>query len=704
MAAPTLPYKLSEKSHEAVIAFYKQCYGYINASWNMRSRLEDIDRAYQRETDNTSEHNRAKFANARGDSTRFQNITIPVVMPQVENAVTYQQSVFLSGYPIFGVVSTPEFAEEALQMDTIIGEQQVRGKWVANLLQAIRNGFKYNFGPVEVDWSREVSYAIESDATFSNGSQGRPRQVIWEGNKIKCLDPYNTFFDTRVRAEELPTKGEFAGYNEIYSRVALKQYVDSLPVRWNLDKAYSTGFAAPIADGATGAESFYVPQINNDALVDRIALTQGTNWLAWAGIAGREHKYDYKDSYQVTTLYARILPADFGISVPGQTTAQVWKFIIVNNQTIVYSERMTNAHSLLPIIICQPSAAGLGWQDKSFADNVKPFQDITSALSNSTIAARRRAISDRFIYDQSRISEAHINNPSPTARIPVRPVAFGTDIRTAVHPLPFNDDQFQFNSAEIQMYLGLVNQVSGLNPARQGQFVKGNKTRFEFAEVMGYANGRDQTVALTLEDHFFGPIKDIIKANILQFQGRTALYNPEQETTVEVNPVALRRAILKFKVSDGINPSEKLVDGESLAMAFQTLASVPALSQAYNLGPMFSYLMKSRGARIGAFEKSQAQQAYEQAVGVWQQTCMQIAESLIKGGATPEDIQKALPPQPTPDQFGYDPENPQVEMKSFDSDGKGGPGPSLLGAIQAKGDPQPTPGNPQAAMPNSTGE
>lgn len=684
MPAPTLPYRLSEKSQKAVLAFYKQCYGYINTSWNMRARLEDIDRAYQRELDQTTEQARAKVANKYGDPNRFQNVTIPVIMPQVENAVTYQQSVFLSGYPIFGTVSIPMFADEALQMDTIMGEQQTKGKWVANLLQALRDGFKYNFGPVEVEWVRETTYAVESDATFGDGTQGRPRTLIWEGNKIKRLDPYNTFFDPRVTADKLAEFGEFAGYNEILSRVALKKVVDSLPVRWNLDKAYATALYAPVGTGATGIEAYYLPSINSDALIDKSSVTTGTNWNAWAGIAGRESKYDYKDSYQLTTLYARIIPNDFGLSVPGPSTAQVWKFLIVNNQEIIYSERMTNAHGLIPIFVAQPSAAGLGWQDKSFADNVRPFQDLTTALANSSIAARRRAISDRVFYDPSRVDPAHMNNPSPTARIPVKPSAFGTDIRTAIQPFPFNDDQFQFNSAEIQMYLGLVNQVSGLNPARQGQFVKGNKTRYEFAEVMGYANGRDQTVAVTLEDNFFGPIKEVLKANILQYQGGVELFNPETESAVSVDPLALRKAILKFKISDGLLPSDKLVDGESLAMAFQSLASVPQLAGAYNIGPMFSYLMKSRGARIGAFEKSQEQLAYEQAVGVWQQTCAQIVEYLTKSGQqlTPEQIQQALPPQPTPEQFGYDPQNPQVSQAGLQETDSGGP--SILNSVTQK--------------------
>ena len=36
---------------------------------------------------------KAKLANSMGDSSKFQNVTVPVVLPQVESAVTYQSSV-----------------------------------------------------------------------------------------------------------------------------------------------------------------------------------------------------------------------------------------------------------------------------------------------------------------------------------------------------------------------------------------------------------------------------------------------------------------------------------------------------------------------------------------------------------------------------------------------------------------------------------
>lgn len=664
MALPA--YTPSGKSQDAILAFYRQCYSLLNQQWNIRDQLRQADLAYMRETDLTSEQSKAKRANRMGDSTKFQNITLPIILPQVESAVSFQQDVFLSGYPIFGVVSFPEFADEALMMDTIIGEQQVHYGWVPEIIKTMRNGFKYNIAALEVEWNRQVTYSLETDVSF--GKDGKPNQVIYEGNKLKALDMYNTFWDTRVKPNEVADFGEFAGYTELMSRIRLKQFIQSLPTQINVTKAFESGFSAPVAYGSDGLESYYLPFLNPDAMLD-LSTQATTDWMAWAGITGKSSNIQYKNMYQVTTLYGRILPSDFNMTgIPGQNTPQIWKFIIVNNQVIVYAERMTNAHAKLPILFYQPNDDGLGYQTKSLAKNVEPIQEITTALANSSIASRRRAISDRMLFDPSRVSAAALNNDSPNAKIPVRPAAYQDDLSKAVYAFPFRDDQFQINNAEIQFYSQYANQITGLNPARQGQFVKGNKTRFEFAETMGNATSRDRSIALATEASFFTPLKEIIKMNILQFQGGVSLFNREAEKAVAIDPVMLRRANLVFKVSDGLLPSEKLIDGESMAMAMQTISAVPALAQSYNLAPMFSYLMKMRGARLQPFEKSPEQMAYEQAIAAWMQAAQGIAEAARETDPpmTQEQLSQMVQqnPQPTPEQFGYKPGAPTVSKEN----------------------------------------
>lgn len=666
MAVANTPILIPQKAQEAILQYIKSCKELSHQHWNMREQMRKVDLNYMREADLTSEQNRAKNSNNMGDSTKFQNITVPVVLPQVESAVTYQSSVFLQGLPIFGVTSNPQTIDEAVQMETVISEQSTRGGWVAEFIKFFRDGFKYNIAAAEVSWDRQVTATMETDINFS-ASQGKPKEDVWEGNKIKRLNLYNTFWDMRVDPTEVYKKGEFAGYIEPYSRIALKQFIQELP-----DKLIQN--IVPAFESASSIADIYIPELNPDALADGAQTKNSFNWLSWAALVdNKESKIAYKDMYEVTTIYAKILPSDFGLRVPSPNTPQIWKFIIINNAVLIYAERQTNAHGYLPILFAQPNDDGLALQTKSLAANVTPIQQITSAMWNSVIAARRRAISDRGLYDPSRVDHAQINSDNPSAKIPVRPAAYGKPLSEAYFPIPFRDDQSSVLLQETQSVLGMANIISGQNQARQGQFVKGNKTLHEFDTVMGNANGRDQLCSMLLEAQFFTPVKHILKVNIWQYQGATSLYNRERQEVIKIDPVKLRQAILDFKVTDGLTPADKIVNADALKIAMQMIGTSPVLQAQYNVGPLFTYFLKTQGARITEFEKSQEQIAYESAVAQWQQAVTQISQAFK--GMDPTQVQelmKTMPPQPQPQQFGYNPAGndpltaaPKVENRQY---------------------------------------
>jgi len=654
--ANTSAFVLSKNSQDSFIQYYRESLLTVNSvKSSQRNRFEEIDRAYMRENDTTDTATQSKLANFAGNADKLQNITVPVVMPQVEAAVVYQTSVFLTGIPIFGVVSSPEMMDTALQMETILDENSRHGGWTRQLMMFFRNGAKYNFAPLEVTWEKEVVAGIDTDVNFSV-DQGKPTEVIWSGNVLNSLDPYNTFVDPRVPPAEVYKRGEFAGHTDFLSRIELKEFVakmsDSLTM--NITRAFesqSTGIPGSTA-GET-VDSFYIPNINPQVVV-RDQYEGNMNWMSWAGItngqAGKNAAIQYKNTYEKTVLYCKILPSEFALNVPAKNTPQIWKLIIINHQVIISAERQTNAHNFIPILIGVPNEDGLDYQTKSLAKNGIVFQEVVTAYMNSIIASRRRAISDRVLYDPSRITSAVMNSSNPSAKMPVRPSAFGKNISDAVYQFPYREDQAATSMAQIRDLLSMANQLNGQNPARQGQFVKGNKTKSEFDEVMTNSNGRDQLVSILYEDQVFTPMKLIFKINILQFQGGKAIYSREQEREVQIDPVQLRNSVLEFKITDGLVPADKIIAGDTLGTAIQVLGSSPQLGAAYNIGPMFSYLMKTQGANIGSFEKSPEQVAYEQAVQQWGGMMTLAIEKGMDEGQ-----QANFPPQPLPEQFGYVP-------------------------------------------------
>ena len=137
---------------------------------DFRSLLRYRDRAYQRQLDTTDEHIKAVRANMSGDARKLQNMTVPIVMPQIESAVAYQAGVYLTSHPIFGVVSYPANQDKAMQFETALGDQSIRYGWPRELLKVFRDGFKYNFGAAVVQWKKTPLKSIVTDTNKSSVS------------------------------------------------------------------------------------------------------------------------------------------------------------------------------------------------------------------------------------------------------------------------------------------------------------------------------------------------------------------------------------------------------------------------------------------------------------------------------------------------------------------------------------------------------
>ena len=639
MASNTSITNLPLQAQQGILSYLEHCRSHFQTYYSIRAALENIDRVYYRELDWTKDSQRAKLANRLGDAAKFQDVVVPIVMPQVEAFVTYQTSVFLTGTPIFGVVSSPKYEDAAMQLETVIQDQATKGAWTAELVKFFRDQGKYNLGAVELSWDKVVTPTFETDITFS-AKEAKPKNVIWEGNKLKRMDLYNTFWDTSVAPSDVAKYGEYAGYNELISRTHLKQDIAALDevIVGNVKAAFDSG---------TPLQYFYTPQINPDTLVNLSQLTGDSDWFAWAGVSNGRSDIAYKSKYIRTILYVRLLPSEFGIKVPQPNTPQVWKFIIVNFSVIIYAERQTNAHDLIPMLFACPNDDGIKYQSKGIAANTQPMQHLASSFMNATVASKRRAISDRGIYNPLYIAKEDINNTNPAAKIACKPTAYaGVSLAEMYHQIPYSDDQTPGNMQAINTLMSFADTISGQNKAQQGQFVKGNKTLHEYDDVMGNANGRSQLAAIVNEAVFFTPAKSVIVTNIMQYQGKDTIFHEHEKQDVEIDPVALRTAIVKMKVSDGMIPSDKIINASAWQTAMQVIGSSPQIGAAYNIAPMFSYLMKTQGAEIKDFEKSQEQQQYEQATSQWQQTVIQLAKD------NPEIKPEQFPPQPKPADYG----------------------------------------------------
>jgi hypothetical protein len=628
---------ISRESQELLLDHVRRLHSFFAVTFSVRTRMEQIDRAYQREDDFSTEHLKSRIANRYGDKLKLQHMTVPVIQPQVDSMQAYLAGVFLTGTPLFGVVADAADEDAAQMYETIIEENSRHTGWARELSIFFKDILKYNIGAVEAAWKQETIYSLDTSMQMQNG---QPKQVqgLWEGNALKRIDLYNAGWDTRVAPNRMHIDGEFFWYTEPMSATRLKQFIQDLDGRIAANVNDTLGGAADFSTmGNAGGGKFYIPQINKETLIPH--PIDGVDWFQVAGLTS-EGTNKIPTINAVSTYYLRIIPDNFNMAVPQKRSPQIWKLIVVNNTHIIYAERETNVHNYLGVVMAQPLDDGLNYQTKSYAQNSQDYQDISTAIWNASLSAQRRAVYDRIFYDPSRIRKEDINNSSPIARIPVKASAYGKPVSDAYSHASFTNDQFSFVMQQLGAVNNMANIAQGSNPAQQGQFVKGNKTQHEFDTVMGNSNIRQQMLALFLESSFFYVIKQIIKLNIMQYATDGKIFSINKKQSVNVDVVALRTKAVEFEVSDGMLPTDRLIDADTFQVMLQTIAASPDLNVEFDLPAMVIYYFKTQGAKnLDQFKRTPEQQQAKLAQ-------MQQAAQASQGGAQPQQQQAQQIQQP----------------------------------------------------------
>ena len=580
---------------------------------SFRSVLEQRDRAYIMELDFTAERIAEIKKFQSGSSRRkITDLSVPIIMPQVESAVAYQTGVFLTSYPIFGVAAPPKYQDQAIQLETIMGNHSLRFGWVRELIKTFRNGFKYNFAPTYINWRKVPSKGI---VTSKDPSMAGLAQVIAEqqqGNAIESIDPYNCIMDMMVPPAEYHERGSFFGWTKYMNRMELLRFVRSLDdtKTTSFNEAFASQYAG-LNSGSMDPKGYFVPQVNLQFNM-RSIQPGSTNWLEYVGLPSDNNKIQYRGNYLVTKFICRALPSDFGKKGPGSNTPTIYLGIIINWCHVIYVEEILSVDDTLPVFIMQPNEDGLGYQTHSMLDTALPFQDMSSALWNITLESKRRLVYDRLLYNPRLVNKEDIDTASSVARIPIRNAAASTDISKAVFAMPYREDNAASNLQMSEFISGMADQAVGQNKVDRGQFQKGNKTKTEFETVQGNSNSRQQLVSLTVEGQFFTPIKSTLKNNILLNQGAAELMNQDKGDVVKVDPAQLRSALLSFKTTDGLLPTDKLFSPELLTVFLQTAQAMPVLMTEYDVMGMFTYWAKLKGANwLEDFKRDpQAQQKF----------------------------------------------------------------------------------------------
>ena len=593
--------KLSIAAQRAVVDFSSRVLTAHRSQNELQLKMDAIDIAYARykvsaDAPNTGIDERATAP--CGNVFADDDVTPPLVVSQVDSYTAYLADVFLSGYPLFPVVSNPSNKKYAEQLETLLDDHATLGGYVRQLLLFLRDGVKYNYSAIEMDWDSIDQFSTVGD--FESGTGRKIDRNKKSFTRLKRLNMRNVVRDTTVPVGDIAEHGDYAGYIEMISKTKLKRLLNKLTTS---GEVYNADMAMRGADTGSYTSGNYVEDPLISHYVTSMGLSRGgVDWDAYldADKGSTRRKASYGTMYEKFTLYARIMPAEFGITAPQRNTPQIWKFVIVNGSHMISAKRIISAYDYLPILFGQPLEDGMGYQTQSVAEGEIPFQTAASTLFNIRFAAARRAVSDRAIYDPTYITEKDVNSSSPAPKIPARIGALANKtLKDVYHQLPFDSRGLENVMADAQMIVGFSKELHGLNGPQQGQFQKGNKSVSEWQDTMAGSDNRLRLPALCLEHQVFSPLKSILVLNIFQYGDNAVVVSQRSGETVNIDLAELRKQVLAFRVADGVTPKSKLASTEAITGILTLISTSQILQQQYGnrLPAMVAHLAQLQGVR-----------------------------------------------------------------------------------------------------------
>lgn len=572
------------------------------------SKMEVIDVAYARYQASKDPQTGAVTGQGIDAATQpvgvvnLPSTTPPIVVSQVDSMVGYLADVFLSGSPLFPIVSNPKNKIWAEQLETLLDDHALLGGYARQLLLFLRDGVKYNISAIEANWEGISQYSITDDLLDINKNKKKLNKKISKYTKLKRLDPYNTVWDRNVAPGDIAADGDYAGYVQILSRTKMKRFLTRLSLE---GKAFNVREAlASSCENQGSAENFPNYRVH-PSISDYISPRRpvdGMNWFSYlTGVETKDNVILKAGNYEVFTFYARVLPSEFQLPGPEAKTPQIWKFVVVNNSVLVQAERIISAYDFLPILFGQPLEDGLDYQTQSIAESNIPFQAAAATLFNIRFNSARRAVADRALYDANLISSADVNAPVPAAKIPVKSNSLDQNrkISDAYYQIPFDSRGTESALQDGITVSNFARDLTGLNNPMRGQFQKGNKSVQEWNDTMAGADARLRLPALTLEFQVFMPLKEILKLNIFQYGDDAIVISQKNGEQYDIKIEELKKQVLAFRVADGYTPKSKLAGTESLINLMTMLSQSQPLQASYGpmLPAMFSHLAQLTGVR-----------------------------------------------------------------------------------------------------------
>lgn len=576
--------KISMASHDKLLRLVKAIQLKQQDFTDFYGKLEAIDQAYSQSKIVLSDT--AECTGASSTVAYNEAIKVPIVNSEIDSIVAYLADIFVNRSPLFPVISDKATPELALKMQALISKDARQQKWGRQLLLFLANTTRYNIGAIEVDLTEQKDFNLASEGVEGKAQTEATFEPV---TKLRALDMYNAIFDWRVAPADISMDGEYAGYNELISRTALKTYTIRLSeegIAMNIKEALASSMAGIGDTYRNPPDISTTSQLNPEDTED---------WYTWLGITNTSDQP--KASYLKTRLYVRLIPKDFGLySSKSPAHPRIVRLEIINNEHIISYKEIVTPMDMLPVLFSDMREDGFKYQTKSVGEGVLPFQEIATELMHTKLEGSKRALADRAIYDPEYIDTLDVNNPTAAAKIPLKKrLRNGGDnppISSVYYQIPFESQGVMNAMQDLGMILDVKDQVNGTSSGMRGQHRKGNRTLGEYNDIEGSAKNKGMPYAVRIDEQVMTPLKLCIKFFLLSTDKvEREILDTASGTLLNINILELRKAMLDFKLTDGLRPKAALTDPTALSSALQFTQNSGELNRTYDVADIFAEML-----------------------------------------------------------------------------------------------------------------
>jgi hypothetical protein len=517
----------------------------------------------------------------------YVTLEVPYIYGQVMTAHTYWSTVFLSRSPIWQFTGRHGEGQDAVQaVEAVMDYQLKAGAQLPVLYNWLYDLARYSLGVVGVYWEEEerVVSRVEMKPPSLMGIPlpGAPKatrvtEVVkgYVGNRLYNIRPHDFFPDPRVPICEFQ-KGEFVIRETSEGMSNLISMNASMPGCYiNLEEAEKRAKGTAFREPNTAQT-----EMPMDASEE--VNPPGTGFL------------------ELTECYIKLIPSDWGLG--SGKRIERWMITLAGREVVIACRPLGYYHDKFPFAVVEGNFGIDSFAKIGLIEVIRPMTDIITWLVNSHFYNVRKALNDTRVVDPSRIVMKDLTTPTPGGIIRLKPEAYGTDPRTAVHQLQNVDvtrshiNDTVFVEQMLQRVGGVVDNVMGV------QNSGGRKTATEVRTATGWSTNRLKVPAEYNSAMGWDPLAQIMLSNTQQLMDLERKYQIAGSTLdqaaafVQVTPERIA-GFFDFVPVDGTLPIDRLAQANFWKELLMQMARVPELAMQWDIGAMLAHTMKLQGER-----------------------------------------------------------------------------------------------------------